>query len=161
MIPNQGVQQFKQIVDTMCEKSTDVFRAKKSALEQGDEVLLHQVGEDTDIMSILCSQKRSSDDVRFVNCTGILSVHEAEWVCLYRSLTFAAMDTTSNALSRILHVLAQHPDVQAKLRNEIMDACHETDLSYDKLIELPYLGCGLSRNVASVGLRSEVERYPG
>ena len=32
------------------------------------------------------------------------------------------MDTTSNALSRIMHQLAQHPTVQDKLRAEIVEA---------------------------------------
>ena len=51
------------------------------------------------------------------------------------------MDTTSNALSRILQLLAQHPDVQDKLRTEILDAQggQDADLSYDDLVKLPYL----------------------
>lgn len=59
----------------------------------------------------------------------------------YSTLTFAAMDTTSNALSRILHMLATHPEVQEKLREEILVAREEAggDLEYDSLVELPYL----------------------
>ena len=53
------------------------------------------------------------------------------------------MDTTSNALSRILHLLAQNPDVQDRLRAEIIEARGgpggETDPPYDDLIKLPYL----------------------
>ena len=51
------------------------------------------------------------------------------------------MDTTSNALSRILYLLAQHPDVQEKLRAEVLDAQggREADLPYDDLVKLPYL----------------------
>ena len=49
------------------------------------------------------------------------------------------MDTTSNALSIILHQLAKHPEAQAKLRQEILDAQNGGDLSYDHLIDLPYL----------------------
>ena len=59
-----------------------------------------------------------------------------------RSLTFAGTDTTSNALARILHLLSMHPDVQERLRQEITDARSANDnhdLSYDELIELPYL----------------------
>ena len=53
----------------------------------------------------------------------------------------AGMDTTSNALSRILQLLAQHPDVQEKLRAEIVEAQggDRSDLPYDDLIKLPYL----------------------
>ena len=32
------------------------------------------------------------------------------------------MDTTSNALSRILNVLSAHPDAQEKVRAEILEA---------------------------------------
>ena len=58
-----------------------------------------------------------------------------------RTLTFAAMDTTSNALSRILSLLASHPEVQYRLRQEILDALAKNkvgqDLSYDDLTSLP------------------------
>jgi cytochrome P450 len=51
------------------------------------------------------------------------------------------MDTTSNALSRILHLLATHPDVQNKLREEITAKFRSSDgnISYDELVALPYL----------------------
>ena len=53
---------------------------------------------------------------------------------------FAAMDTTSGALARILHLLAQHSDVQEKLRQEIIAACDEDgNIDYDTLVALPYL----------------------
>ena len=56
-----------------------------------------------------------------------------------RTLVFAAMDTTSNALARTLQLLAEHPDVQEKLRREIVDARNGQDIEYDELVELPYL----------------------
>ena len=54
---------------------------------------------------------------------------------------FAGMDTTSNALSMILHLLGKHPHVQEKLRQEILEAQKQeaADLSYDTLVSLPYL----------------------
>ena len=56
------------------------------------------------------------------------------------TLTFAAMDTTSNALARIIHLLSTHQDVQSKLRQEIMDAkSRHGNLEYDELVALPYL----------------------
>jgi len=57
-----------------------------------------------------------------------------------RTLTFAGMDTTSSALARTLWVLAQHQDVQDKLRFEIREARkHKGNLAYDELMNLPYL----------------------
>ena len=55
-------------------------------------------------------------------------------------LVFAATDTTSNSLARTLQLLAEHPEVQDKLRAEIVDATHDgQDIPYDTLIALPYL----------------------
>lgn len=59
-----------------------------------------------------------------------------------RTLVFAAMDTTSSMLTRILHCLALNPDVQDKLRKEIIEAINNEggyDLSHDQLVALPYL----------------------
>jgi cytochrome P450 len=56
------------------------------------------------------------------------------------TLTFAAMDTTSNALARVIHLLSTHQDVQSKLRQEIVDAkSRYGNLGYDELVALPYL----------------------
>jgi cytochrome P450 len=52
------------------------------------------------------------------------------------------MDTTSSALSRTLGLLASHPDVQEKVRQEILDALEKNegqDFSYDQLVSLPML----------------------
>ncbi len=51
------------------------------------------------------------------------------------------MDTTSNAMSRTLHLLAEHPNVQEKLRREVIQARAAVggDLDYDQLHALPYL----------------------
>lgn len=58
---------------------------------------------------------------------------------LCRTLIFAATDTTSGALAQILQLLAQHPDVQDKLRTEIIQAGEGQDIPYDQLVDLPYL----------------------
>lgn len=54
---------------------------------------------------------------------------------------FAGHDTTSSALSRIIHCLAMHQEHQEYLRNEILTSgildC--SDVSYDDLMSLPYL----------------------
>ena len=43
------------------------------------------------------------------------------------SLLFAAMETTSGALARILQLLSEHQDVQEKLRQEIIAAHAEKE----------------------------------
>lgn len=49
------------------------------------------------------------------------------------------MDTTSNALSKTLNLLAEHPEVQRKLREELTEASQDGDIPYDELARLPYL----------------------
>ena len=50
------------------------------------------------------------------------------------------MDTTSNALSRTLHLLSENQDVQDKVRAELMEASGgDEDIPYDQLVDLPYL----------------------
>lgn len=66
-----------------------------------------------------------------------------------RTIVFAAQDTSSSASSRVLHLLAQHPETQARLRAEIRglqgfgrteDGTHnEEPPDYDALMRLPYL----------------------
>ena len=62
-----------------------------------------------------------------------------------RIFILAGMDSTSNALSRILHLLAMNPSAQEKLRAEIVEALGgpgadtDRDIPYDELIKLPYL----------------------
>ena len=56
------------------------------------------------------------------------------------TFTFAAMDTTSNALSITLMLLGDHPDVQQRLRDEILSTFDDEEhFDYDKLVSLPYL----------------------
>lgn len=58
----------------------------------------------------------------------------------HSTLIFAAHDTTSSALSRILHLLALHPEAQDRLRAEVTAARADGgDLSYEQLEALPFL----------------------
>ncbi|OBZ77377.1 hypothetical protein A0H81_02561, partial [Grifola frondosa] len=131
MIPSKRVQKLKTIVDTLDRRSKDIYQQKKVALEKGNKALLQQVGEGKDLMSILLKANMvASDEDR---------LPEDELIGQMNILTFAAMDTTSNGLSRILHLLAQHPDIQEKLRKEITEARNGQDIAYDDLVQLPYL----------------------
>ena len=59
---------------------------------------------------------------------------------LCSTFIFAAMDTTSNALSITLMLLAERPDVQQKLREEILGTFDDEDnFDYDELVALPFL----------------------
>ncbi|KAF8522362.1 hypothetical protein JB92DRAFT_1727306 [Gautieria morchelliformis] len=70
------------------------------------------------------------------------------------TFVFAGLETTAIAVTRLLHLLAKRPEVQARLRTEIRnakqshlsptkhldrDAWKAVELSYDELMALPYL----------------------
>lgn len=54
-------------------------------------------------------------------------------------MLFGGMETTSSALSRILHLLSGHQDIQKKLRDELAKANSDGELDFDALYALPYL----------------------
>src|SRR5258705_10833202 len=75
---------------------------------------------------------------KYLSWTSGYQTIEIQYDC--RVFTFAATDTTSSALSRILWLLAQRQDVQDKLRLEIREAPKgQGNLEYDALMNLPYL----------------------
>lgn len=87
-----------------------------------------------------------SDSELLGQMTCVCSINSVVSTLMHRfpnsSLIFAAMDTTSNALSRTFHLLAQHSDVQERLRREIIEAREQNggkDVLYDTLVSLPYL----------------------
>ncbi|KAF8183391.1 cytochrome P450 [Pholiota molesta] len=96
-------------------------------------VLRDIVGRGKDIMSILLRANMIASK------EGGLA--KEELLGQVSTLIFAAMDTTSSALARILYLLATNQDVQDKLRKEITDARENSngELSYDQLVALPYL----------------------
>ncbi|KAF9224530.1 cytochrome P450 [Gyrodon lividus] len=126
------VQEMSRIADIMDKTSTEVFEAKKRALAAGDEVVMQQVGQGKDIMSILLrANMAASEEDR---------LPDAELISQMSTLVFAGMDTTSSALSRTLLTLAHHPDAQEKLREEYKQAKAEKgELDYGDLVNLPYL----------------------
>ena len=55
-------------------------------------------------------------------------------------MIFAAFETTSGALTHIIHKLAENQDVQERLRKELVAARDGRDMiPYDELVALPYL----------------------
>ncbi|KAF6762657.1 cytochrome P450 [Ephemerocybe angulata] len=126
--------QMADIVDTVHNTSVDIFEEKKKVLAQGDTEEASQLNEGRDIIGILMreNQKAANED----------KLCDAEIIAQMSVLIFAAMDTTSSALARILHLLSMHQDVQDKLRAELREARENygDQPDYDQLISLPYLG---------------------
>ncbi|KAI0648491.1 cytochrome P450 [Trametes meyenii] len=136
LLPHEPSQSIMKISDALHARSLAIVDEKKAALQRGDEAMKHQVGEGKDIISVLLRENSvaSQED----------QLSDEEVVAQVSTLVLAAMDTTSNALARTLHLLALHPEVQQKLREEITRARDDgtgtlRDLEYDEVMELPYL----------------------
>ncbi|OJT08558.1 Docosahexaenoic acid omega-hydroxylase CYP4F3 [Trametes pubescens] len=131
LVPHRDFKRMMDISDTMARRSLEIINEKKSALLKGDDALVQQVGEGKDIMSLLLKANMIASE-------GEKHTDE-ELVAQMSTFILGGMDTTSNALSRILHLLAEKPGVQERLRAEIVEARGGTDIAYDDLVKLPYL----------------------
>ncbi|KAJ3550671.1 hypothetical protein NMY22_g306 [Coprinellus aureogranulatus] len=131
-LPWKRLHYLRDMVDVMHETSIDIFEKAKQRLdeEKGDS---EGRAKSKDIMSALIKANR--------NASVEDRLTDEELTAQVSTLTFAAMDTTSNAMSRILHLLSQHPEVQQKLREEVTEAYANFggDLDYDALNSLAIL----------------------
>ncbi|KAJ3514909.1 hypothetical protein NLJ89_g2097 [Agrocybe chaxingu] len=129
-----GLAPMRFIVDTLNKTAEEIIADKKKAILGGDDALKDQIGEGNDVISILMRANMFAPEEE--------KLSEKELHGQVTSLTFAATDTTSGALTRTLHLLAMHKDAQEKVRKEIQDArkdCGGEDIPYDTLVHLPYL----------------------
>ncbi|KAJ7158842.1 cytochrome P450 [Mycena filopes] len=132
IVPWKDLHTGRDILDMMYDHAVQIYNAKKAALERGDEAVSQQISQGKDIISILM---KDND-----NASSTDRLSEIEILGQLNTLVFAATDTTSSALSRTLHILAQYPDVQEKLRQEIRSVQKDgVDPSYDKLVSMEYL----------------------
>ncbi|OSX59529.1 hypothetical protein POSPLADRAFT_1048841 [Postia placenta MAD-698-R-SB12] len=129
--PHAGVRKLKYNVDKMSETATAIFRAKKEALGVGLESDPEQIGGGKDIMTTLVKANMAASDSD--------RLPDDELVAQMSTIILGAMDTTSNILSRTLQNLAARPEMQDRLRNEVMAAYSGEDLTYDEVMQLPYL----------------------
>ncbi|KAI0692676.1 cytochrome P450 [Cerioporus squamosus] len=135
-IPWEPLQKIRRIVDTMDAMSRDIYEAKMAALREGEEAVVQQVSEGKDILSKLLQANMAASDAD--------KLPDDQLIAQITTIVFAAMDTTSGVLAHILHMLAEHPDIQERLRHEITSACRANDgnrPTYDQLSELTLLDC--------------------
>ncbi|KAF6762416.1 cytochrome P450 [Ephemerocybe angulata] len=130
MLPWPTLHKMIDVVDTMHEVSLDIFHSKKKDLEQNKDV--DDDEGKRDFLSILMRENAKAEEAD--------RLPDDEVIAQISTLMFAAMDTTSSALSRIIWLLAKHQDVQEKLRAEIREAKERfEEPDYDELAALPYL----------------------
>ncbi|KAG6826603.1 hypothetical protein H0H92_015188, partial [Tricholoma furcatifolium] len=135
LLPFKMLHKVRDIVDVMDRTAVEIFEEKKKAFR--DEVLAKQMGQAKDLISILTRVNMEASEEDRLPDKEIL----AQTVIHCRTFAFAATDSTSNALSRILHLLALHPEAQERLRAEVTAALktHNGDVPYDELVTLPFM----------------------
>ncbi|KNZ81927.1 Cytochrome P450 3A9 [Termitomyces sp. J132] len=131
--PSRRLRAYRDMVDTWHWTMTRIFEEKKRALMEGDEALANQVEQAKDLLSILIKANIDASEED--------KVSDEEVLGQMSSFIFAATDTTSNALSRTLHLLASQPEIQERLRAEVTEAreAHGGDIPYDDLVSLPFM----------------------
>ncbi|KAF9533506.1 cytochrome P450 [Crepidotus variabilis] len=132
LIPYKTLHEIRDVADVMHQTSLEIYHARKAAVTEGNSMLSMQIAQGKDIMSVLLKANMEADDAD--------KLSEAELIGQIATLTFAATDTTSTAMSRILLLLATYPHVQDKLRQELRTALNNKEqLTYDDLNDLVYL----------------------
>ncbi|KAL1712903.1 cytochrome P450 [Schizophyllum commune] len=131
LIPSPTMHTLRDMTDLMWNTCNDIYSQKVAALQAGDAEAEKQIGGGKDILSLLIRANQNTDD----------PLPKDEVLAQMSTIVFAAMDTTSSALVRILHLLSTHTDVQDRIRAEIRAAKQECGnvLTYDQLEALPYL----------------------
>ncbi|KAJ6618197.1 cytochrome P450 [Mycena sp. CBHHK59/15] len=133
-IPSPTLHRLRDMVDLMDNTAREILQGKKIALQRGDLESKENMETGNDLMSIMLRNNMDAD--------GTLQLTDGELLAQTSAIIFAAMDTTSSALTRLVHLLAIHQDVQNKLRTEILNATAGTEdgrLDHDAVVELPYL----------------------
>ncbi|KAI0823808.1 cytochrome P450 [Trametes gibbosa] len=130
-VPTSDMKRMMHVADMVADRSRHIIKEKKSAFLSGDDALAEKVDQGDDIMSLLLRANTVVSDAE--------KHTDEELIAQISTFVLAGMDTTSNALSRILHLLALNPSVQEKVRAEIREVCGGDDIAYDDFEKLPYL----------------------
>ncbi|KAJ7663992.1 cytochrome P450 [Mycena polygramma] len=126
LIPIPGLHELRDIVDYTDATAAKLVSDRKAAIESGD---LHVKDDAKDLMSILMRSNMSAEPG--------MHLSDDELVAATGMVVTAATDTTSGAMTRLFSMLALYPDMQEKLRAEILAAPEHAD--HDAIVGLPYL----------------------
>ncbi|KAI0359965.1 cytochrome P450 [Trametes cingulata] len=133
LFPHKGVQRLKGIVDVMHKRSLEIYQERKEAALRGEDWTSQHAANGQDVMSVLLRANiAASEEDR---------LPDEEVIAQMSTFILAGVDTTSNALSRILHLLAERPAIQDQLRSELQEAYERygDKIPYNELMQLPYL----------------------
>jgi cytochrome P450 len=136
LTPVSSVQAVKNMSDVMYATAKELLRQKQN------EVSLGIVQDERSIIGALlkANEKASAED----------KMTEDELIGQITVLIFGAQDTTASSLTRLLHMLSTHTNVQDQLRDEISEALASTGdgrLDYDVVMSLPLLDAVLKETL--------------
>ncbi|KAI0657006.1 cytochrome P450 [Cubamyces menziesii] len=149
VIPYKPLQRMRGISDSVNATARQILQQKKEMLQKSDKMMMQELGEGTDLMSILMQHNSKSGDIS--------SFSEEDLVGQMSLLLLQATDTTSTTLVRIVRQLALHPDAQARVRHELVEATSGVgrtpqDLDFNAFTKLPFM---------DAVIRETVRMYPG
>ncbi|KAF8655042.1 hypothetical protein AX16_003278 [Volvariella volvacea WC 439] len=124
---------LRDMMDLMYRTSVEIVRRERENLGKGEDEIASRVGHGKDIVRILMQNNEEAPEEDRLS--------DEEIIAQISGLTFAAMDTTSGALSRVLHLLSLHPEAQERLWAELTGAAAEYghEIPFDVLSTLPYM----------------------
>ncbi|EPS94365.1 hypothetical protein FOMPIDRAFT_62504 [Fomitopsis schrenkii] len=131
--PWGSARELLAIVDKLDEKSQEILDTRKELLRGGDGALRSLEGKGRDLMTcILKANAQAAEEDK---------LNEEEILGQVASFVLAGSDTSSITLVQIIQYLAQHHDVQEKLRCEVREArkAHGGDLPYEELMKRPWV----------------------
>ncbi|KAH7323307.1 cytochrome P450 [Rhizoctonia solani] len=139
LIPSSTIKGLLRAIKIQNEQAEEVLRARQASLSAGND-LSSEAGRGRDIMTLLMKANESEGSESYIDRESMMG-HMNVFI-------FAGHETTSTAVSRVLEVLAQRPDVQVRLREELRQyfEANPNETHHDALLELPYLD-GVVREV--------------
>nr|BAL05087.1 cytochrome P450 [Phanerodontia chrysosporium] len=131
LVPHKDLQRIQMIAHAISAQSKKIYDFRMAAFQRGDEDAVREISEGRDVLSYIIRAGLNSKEER---------LPEEEILAHMSGLILGATDTTSNALARTFQLLAEHQDVQDKMRAELADAAPDgEDIPYDQLVHLPLL----------------------
>ncbi|KAK7691817.1 hypothetical protein QCA50_005220 [Cerrena zonata] len=131
IVPIPKINRLRKLTLKLETESLKILAAKKAALYEDKPT--GKPNEGKDIMSILLQANREATDGE--------GLSDQELLAQMTTLVVAGTDSTSNALCTMMDIFARNPDIQEKLRAEVVEAQERfgKDIPYDELVSLPYM----------------------
>ncbi|KAI0367707.1 cytochrome P450 [Pilatotrama ljubarskyi] len=185
VIPYAPLQRRRSISDSVNATARQILQQKKETLRDGDKIVKQEFGEGKDLISMLgtlqlplvvgCVAKAvqrntmpsplgtSRHSPRTISSDRCRAYPDSSKVSLrssfgaYSMLLLQATDSTSSTLVRILQQLSHYPEVQERVRQELLEATSGTgrtvqDMNFESYAQLPYM---------DAVIREAIRMYPG